>query len=127
LTEPACNFLRAQVKNKLPSDLVFLKSSGAPWKASDQARPMAAACERAQIEPAITFHTLRDTFASHLVMAGVPILTVSQLLGHADVRVTQRHYAHLSPDHLQRAVDEHLPDFSLPPMLKRERESSLTG
>lgn len=118
LTEAACKFLREQVKTKLPNDLVFLKSTGTPWKPSDQARPMRMACKHAQIKPAITFHTLRDTFASHLVMAGVPILTVSQLLGHADVRVTQRHYAHLSPDHLQQAVDLHLPDFSGPLLLK---------
>ena len=76
---------------------------------------MADACAAAKIEPPVTFHELRDTFASHLVMAGVPILTVSKLLGHADVRITEKHYAHLAPGHLQNAVDEHLPDFSVHP------------
>jgi site-specific recombinase XerC len=73
---------------------------------------MEEACARAQIEPAVTFHELRDTFASHLVIAGVPILTVSKLLGHSDVRITEKHYAHLRPDHLQQAVDDNLPDFA---------------
>ncbi|HZL41339.1 MAG TPA: tyrosine-type recombinase/integrase [Pseudolabrys sp.] len=112
LTAPACKFLKMQIVGKSANDYVFVKASGERWKPSDQARRMEDACAGAKIEPAITFHELRDTFASHLVMAGVPILTVSKLLGHADVRVTERHYAHLAPGYLQKAVDKHLPDFS---------------
>jgi integrase len=50
-----------------------------------------------------TFHDLRHTFASHLVMAGVPLHTVGQLLGHKDPKMTMR-YAHLSPGYLKEAV-----------------------
>ena len=57
-------------------------------------------------------HTLRHTFASHLVMNGVDLYTVSKLLGHSDVKITQI-YAHLAPDHLKAAV-ERLPDFGHP-------------
>ena len=52
----------------------------------------------------VTAHTLRHTYASHLVMNGTALYTVSQLLGHSDARVTQI-YAHLAPDHLQEAVN----------------------
>jgi len=48
-------------------------------------------------------HVLRHTFASHLVMRGVPIAKVQQLLGHTDIRVTMR-YAHLAPE-TDSAVD----------------------
>lgn len=51
-----------------------------------------------------TSHTLRHTYASHLVMAGVPIFTVSKLLGHSSVETTERHYAHLAPSHLDSAA-----------------------
>lgn len=51
-----------------------------------------------------TTHTLRHTYASHLVMAGVPMLTVSKLLGHASVTTTEQHYAHLAPSHIDDAV-----------------------
>jgi integrase len=115
LTEAACKFLRTEIAGKSANDYVFVKASGERWKPSDQARRMAKACAGAEIEPPVTFHELRDTFASHLVMAGVPILTVSKLLGHADVRITEKHYAHLAPGHLQNAVDKHLPDFSVHP------------
>lgn len=49
-------------------------------------------------------HTLRHTYASHLVQAGVPIYTVSKLLGHASVKTTERHYAHLAQSHLDDAA-----------------------
>jgi integrase len=48
-------------------------------------------------------HDLRHTFASRLVMRGVPILAVSKLLGHASITMTMR-YAHLAPDGLDGAI-----------------------
>lgn len=44
-----------------------------------------------------TVHTLRDTFASRLVQAGVPLYKVQKLLGHATPAMTQK-YAHLVPE-----------------------------
>ena len=46
---------------------------------------------------------LRHTYASQLVMRGVPLYTVSKLLDHSTIQVTEI-YAHLTPDHLADAV-----------------------
>ena len=48
--------------------------------------------------PWATCHTFRHTFASHLVMAGVPLFTVQRLLGHSHIETTMI-YAHLAPEH----------------------------
>lgn len=52
----------------------------------------------------VTPHTLRHTAASWMAMAGVPMFEISKYLGHSDTRITERRYAHLSPEYLQKAA-----------------------
>ena len=66
-------------------------------------RAFSTACRRAGLKD-VSFHVLRHTAASHLVMSGVDLITVKELLGHASIRMTQR-YAHLSPGHRREAAE----------------------
>ena len=52
----------------------------------------------------VTIHTLRHTFASRLVQAGVDLFVVAALLGHSKVATTQR-YAHLATHNLAEAIE----------------------
>ena len=51
-----------------------------------------------------SLHSFRHTFASHLIMKGADLYSVSKLLGHASIKTTEI-YAHLAADHLKAAVD----------------------
>jgi integrase len=61
------------------------------------------AVERAGLKD-FTWHDLRHTFASRLVMADVDIRTVAELMGHKSIQMTMR-YAHLAPEHKLVAVE----------------------
>jgi site-specific recombinase XerD len=50
-------------------------------------------------------HSLRHTFASHLVMKGVDLPTVKKLMGHADIDTTMI-YSHLADEHVDKAVEK---------------------
>jgi integrase len=47
-------------------------------------------------------HRFRDTFAVNMLVGGADIYTVSQALGHADVKITSRHYLNLIPGYRER-------------------------
>jgi integrase len=72
-------------------------------------------CKKLEIND-FNFHSLRHSFASHLVMAGVNIFQVSKWLGHSSVRVTESYYAHLSPDFKREEIEKlnRLSDYSNP-------------
>lgn len=55
------------------------------------------------VKDRVTFHTLRHTFASWLVMNNTPLYHVAQLMGHSTTKMTER-YAHLSPENERHAI-----------------------
>jgi len=52
----------------------------------------------------LSIHSLRHTCASHMVMAGIPLLSVARFLGHKSTVITER-YAHLAPEHLSEEMN----------------------
>lgn len=108
--EGAAHF-RELVKGKTGGSLVFERADGVAWGKNYQVRPLIEACDKAKIQPSVAFHELRHTYASHLAQAGVDLLTISKLLGHADTRITSKHYAHLADRTLAAAVTK-LPSFA---------------
>lgn len=81
---------------------VFCDEDGAYLKNDTCRNAIRRASKQAGLRP-IGWHTLRHTFASHLVMRGVPLKAIQELLGHASIEMTMR-YAHLSPDVKKDAV-----------------------
>jgi len=58
----------------------------------------------ARAAPGKRFQDLRRTAGSLLLQAGVPIEVVSVILGHSDIRITKRVYAHLLVDNLRAGI-----------------------
>lgn len=110
LHDDALDFFKGLVAGKRGDDPVFVKQDGTEWGKNHHVRLLQAACENAKVEPAIGFHELRHTYASTLAQMGVDLLTISKLLGHADTRITSRHYAHLCDKTLADAVKK-LPSY----------------
>jgi site-specific recombinase XerD len=103
----------------VPLNAPALAALGELQKHSDGTGPLirnaengALASPRYWFEPAVkkakirnfSWHCLRHTFASRLVMAGVDLRTVQELMGHKSIQMTVR-YAHLTPTHTLAAVE----------------------
>jgi integrase len=113
LTDEGAAFFREHCAGRDGSELIWRRDVGGGWQTSDQARPMREACARAKIAPAITFHILRHTWASHAAMNGVPLMVVAKNLGHADTRMVEKHYGHLAPSYIADAIRAGAPRYGI--------------
>jgi integrase len=113
LTDEGRRLFATLTAGKLGSELIFTRRDGRTWGKSHQLRPMLEACERAKIKPAISFHVLRHTHGSTLAMRGVPMGVIAEQLGHADTRMTEKHYAHLSPSYVADTIRAHFPTLGI--------------
>ncbi|MGF2947638.1 site-specific tyrosine recombinase XerD [Microbacterium alcoholitolerans] len=78
----------------------FLGARGAPLSRQSAWLVITSAAERAQITADVSPHTLRHSFATHLLQGGADVRVVQELLGHASVATTQI-YTHVSVDTLR--------------------------
>jgi integrase len=99
LTDEAQRLFASWCAGRPNDDPILLRDDGSPWGRDHQRVPMIEACAAARITPPVSFHILRHTAASHLAMRGVPLAVISEQLGHADQRMTQR-YSHLAKSYV---------------------------
>jgi integrase len=113
LTQEGQQLFATLTAGKLATDPIFARADGGPWGKSHQLRPMQAACAQAKIKPAASFHVLRHTHGSILAMRGVPMGVIAEQLGHADTRMTEKHYAHLAPSYVADTIRAHFPPLGI--------------
>jgi integrase len=112
LTDEGAGLFKRLAAGHTGKDLLLRRANGQPWGHSNQHVHMKTACARAKIER-ISFHELRHTYASLLLKAGVPMRYVADALGHANTIMTEKHYAHLQPNHVADTIRKHAPIFGL--------------
>ena len=115
LSDEGAAFFREAVTGRASDEPLFLRADGKPWAASHQLRQMREASERARIDPPISFHGLRHTWASLAVMAGMPLMVVARNLGYSDTRMVEKHYGHMAPSFITDAVRKNAPRFGFKP------------
>jgi integrase len=90
-------------KRRKDTGFVFLGADGEHFNQHRMNRRLTNVCKDAGLRH-IGWHTLRHTFASHLIMRGAPVPAVQKLLGHSALEMTMR-YAHLAPSTMRTAID----------------------
>jgi len=88
------------LKGPSDNDRVFLNNRGAGLSRKGMWKRFKGIASRAEVNGKI--HTLRHSFATHLLRGGADLRSVQELLGHADISTTQI-YTHLNQDDLERA------------------------
>ncbi|NRA97808.1 MAG: tyrosine-type recombinase/integrase, partial [Planctomycetes bacterium] len=92
-------------------DALFLNHRGGRLTDRSVRRLLDRALVRAGLPPGITPHTLRHSFATHLLVNGAGLKEVQEMLGHKHLSSTQV-YTHVSPEHLKVAYESAHPRAS---------------
>jgi len=107
LTSEGITFFEALTAGQRPDNILFVRDDGSVWHKSDQHRPMAAAVEAAQLPADTVFYSLRHTYASQSLMAGMNVQLLAENMG-TSVGMIEKHYGAFivdaSEDLLRRAV-----------------------
>ena len=99
---------RGSIIKQKKSHFLFVSQKGASINRKSVWRLLKKYMERAKIEKNITPHTLRHSFATHLLQNNVDLRSVQELLGHIDISTTQI-YTHVAPMHLKKIHKKHHP------------------
>ncbi|MFZ5625393.1 MAG: site-specific tyrosine recombinase XerD [Gemmatimonadota bacterium] len=92
--------LRPQLDRGKSQGRVLLNARGEPLSRMGAWGIVKRCAERAGIRKTVTPHTLRHSFATHLLEGGADLRAVQEMLGHADLSTTQI-YTHVDRDHLR--------------------------
>jgi integrase len=111
LTTQGVTHFRKLTKKRAASDLALPGPDGKPWTRRQIAQGMRDACAFAKLDAPTTFYDLRRSYGSLLANAHANDATIAHALGHADTRMTRRHYAHLLDSVVATEIQNKLPTF----------------
>lgn len=97
--------LLLNLKKKAIGSLIFHDGEGQKIEKNKLRKELIKVAKIAGFPDVTKIHSLRHSFASHLVMKGVDLPTIKQLMGHSDIATTMI-YSHLAQDHLSDVVSK---------------------
>jgi integrase len=92
LPADALALLRRLASGKRPDERLLTTAAGRSWTKSMHQHPFAAAVRKAGLDPAVTFYTLRHSYISRALKAGVPVKAVADQCG-TSIAMIEKHYA----------------------------------
>ena len=92
--------VRDNMVNEKQSEILFVNCSGEPMSRQGFWKLIKFYTKKAGITDDITPHTLRHSFAAHLVENGADLKSVQEMLGHSDISTTQI-YANINQKHIR--------------------------
>ena len=99
--------LHQDIKPKF-SDKVFISARGTSLTRQSVFLLVKSLAEKAGIKKTISPHTLRHSFATHLIEGGADLRAVQQMLGHSSITTTEI-YTHISDEYLRQVIMEYHP------------------
>lgn len=92
-------------KSKLPTAFLLVRDDGKRWAHSDWDKLVRDAAKKAKLPVGVCLYTLRHSWISAAIMAGMTTLDVARLAG-TSVQMIERHYGHLADSHIREKLSK---------------------